>query len=188
MIPGTPMSIGSATKILRDRVTTKAGQLAGATLPTLVVIASLHDGAYLLLRPDEAVNFLTSDWAYTIPVESNGNDTYLSTDLKYSIFFKPDPQFPSKIAPCRQSISAVLLMPISGDRLNVTGVLHPEPIYPFSINFLKNVPFARVQKWPIENGEIFTEWVISDPYASVFHHLNHIKRNITNLDIEKNST
>ncbi|MFN7944416.1 MAG: hypothetical protein U0Z53_03615 [Blastocatellia bacterium] len=175
MISGQLMAISSPTKMLRQRVTDKAGQLAGNDIPTVLAITSLHDGAYILLSPNEAVSFLISDWAFAIPMSNSNEDTYLSTDLKHSIFFKRDLNDPSKVAPCRQSISAVLLIPVSGDRLNVTGILHPEPIHPFSIHALKKVPFVRVQNWPIAEGIIFTEWVISDPYASVFHHFTHIK-------------
>jgi hypothetical protein len=174
MIPGQMMAYSSATRILRQRVSDKAPQLSGYDKPTVLAIVSLHEGAYMLFSPDEAVKFLISDWAFTIPMGRNNDETYLSTDLRQSIFFRRSANDPSRIEPCRQSVSAVLLIPVSGDRLNVTGVLHPEPARPFSIHALKKVPFVRVKEWPVNGGEVFTEWIIFAPYASSFDHHVHI--------------
>lgn len=168
MHPGQPMSLGSPTRILWQRVNDKARQLSGYEMPRVLAITSLHDGAFLFLNPEEATNFLISDCALTLPIGGSSDNTYYSTDLQKAIFFKIDDNDPLKLVPRRRSVSAVLLIPILGDKVNVTGILHPEPVHPFDIALLPKIPFLRVQHWPIQNGEIFTEWVTFDPYAASF--------------------
>lgn len=168
MHPGQPMWYTLPTRMLWQRVNDKAKQLANYPMPRVLAITSLHDSGYLLLNPEEANNFLLSDWAFTFPLGGGSDDTYLSTDLKKAIFFKLEDGNPPKVVPRRKSVSAVLLVPMSGDRLNVTGVLHPEPTYPLNIHLIPKVPFLRIKDWPIQTGEIFTEWVISEPYAASF--------------------
>lgn len=58
------------------------------------------------------------------------------------------------IVACRKSISAILLLAVYRDRFAVWGILHPEPARPMNIAYLPNVPFVRVSRWPIVDGEI----------------------------------
>ena len=162
------MFLRSPTYMMRNRISNKAEQLLRVGMTSVLVITALHDGGHFLLGPKNAVNFLLSDLAFTTPIGGEKKDFHLSTDLKRAMFFEPDPNDSSRIVPCRQSLSAVLLMPISGDRLNAIGILHPEPTYPLNVDVFPKIPFLRISNWPIKEGRLLTEWVISDPYASAF--------------------
>lgn len=176
MLPGQLMALVSLTTSLRNRVARKTSQLSDYEMPRVLIITSLHDGGYLFLNQDGAKKLLISDWAYSISDQHSNDENCLSTDLKKSIFLKPDGSDQSKIVACRQAISSVLLMPISGDRLNVIGILNPEPSYGLNIQAFPKIPFVRIKNWPVSNGVISTEWVISDPYASVYSLSNEIEK------------
>ena len=55
------------------------------------------------------------------------------------------------------------LIAVYGDHSEVFGVLHPEPAYRLKIDCFSQVPFIRLSRWPITDGRITTEWVISHP-------------------------
>lgn len=156
------------TKMLRQRVSDKADQMSGHGMPQVLAVVSLHNGAPVLLNPEEATTFFVSDFSLTIPIGTGAGEPYHSTDLKNSLFFRFDPNDSSKVVPCRRSVSAVLLIPVSGDRISVTGVLHPEPIHPLPVELIPRVPFLRLSEWPIKNGEMYLEWVVGAPYAASF--------------------
>ncbi len=166
--PGQFSSPRTPTKMLRQRVSDKADQMSGHGMPQVLAVVSLHDGAAVLLNPEEAFTFFVSDFNLMIPIGPGAEEPYHSTDLKNSLFFRFDPKDPSKVVPCRQSVSAVLLIPVSGDRISVTGVLHPEPTHPLPVELIPRVPFLRLNEWPIKNGELYLEWVVGSPHAAGF--------------------
>ena len=84
------------------------------------------------------------------------------TDLESSLFIQPSPDKAAIVA-CLQSISAILLIPVFGNKSEIYGILHPQPAKPLNIRFFPKVPFIRIAKWPITDGHITTEWVIADP-------------------------
>ena len=78
---------------------------------------------------------LTSPPKISIPSTKN------VTGLEDSLFFRFQND---RIVFCRKSISAVLLFYISKCHAQATGLLHPNLVHNFSIEFLPSVPFVEV--------------------------------------------
>jgi hypothetical protein len=156
------------THKLRTKVSDKAPQVSGYTIPRVVVITCEHIGSDLLSGPYGAESLMSSETKIAVPIGDQPPDNIgLVTDLKDSAFFR----FKNgAVEPCRQSVSAVLLVSIFGDKSLIVGVLHPDPQYPFPISLLRSVPFLRLKKWPPENSAIEMEWVIRSPRAAEFYH------------------
>ena len=175
----TAFSFRMITYKLRGIVSSKAAQLSGNNIPTLLIITSEHVGADFLLGPRAAEILLTSDIKIEVPIGKPINKVGLSTDLKNSVFFRFKD---GSLESCRKSISAILLISIFTDKSLICGILHPDPQYVFPIILLPLVPFLRLKKWPPENNNIETEWVIIKPKAEKFYH-----REITFKDEELKS-
>ncbi len=172
-------SFGMITNKLRGKVSCKAAQLSGNDIPRLLIITSEHVGADFLLGPHGAEILLTSDTKIKVPIGKPIGKVDLATDLKDSVFFR----FKNgSLELCRRSISAILLISIFDDKSLIVGILHPDPQYIFPIMLLPSVPFLRLKKWPPENNNIETEWVIRKPKAEKFYH-----REITFKDEELKS-
>ncbi len=160
----------SITKKLHDTVDKKAHQMSGYECPGILVIACTHNLADLLFNTSAAENLLVGDTKISIPIpkylltdrikeDTPIEDTWQNlssrTDLENAIFFRWNDEWEA----CNRSISAVLLFHISGANAFVLGILHPDPIHKFPIQFLPSVPFVRLKKWPPEDGLMFTEWI-----------------------------
>jgi hypothetical protein len=156
------------TERITARTSDKVRQLSKYKRPRVLAIVSSHIGANALLSSTLAAqNVLISDPEISQPI-GGGRATQI-TNLKSSAFLRGDPATGEVIAQ-RQSISAVLLVSVAGDRSSVLGILHPEPRYPLNIDAFPGIPFVKIQRWPIENGEIRTEWVLGQPSARDFKH------------------
>lgn len=167
---GSGGSFGLITHMLRTKASEKAPQLSGYKMPRVLAITCEHIAADILLGPLGAEMFFTSDSKITVPIatgESVDEKIHLTTDLKDSVFFR----FKSGVVePCRQSISAILLVSIFADKSFVVGILHPHPQHVFPISLLPSVPFLRMSNWPPENYVIETDWVIHSPKPAAFYH------------------
>jgi hypothetical protein len=75
------------------------------------------------------------------------------------------------IFPCRQSISAILLITIHPRESRVVGLLHPEPACSFNPNWFSKVPYLKFRQWPIAK-KAETEWILGDAElrAATFEH------------------
>lgn len=67
----------------------------------------------------------------------------------------------SIIAPCRQSIAAILLIAIHLREIQIVGLLHPEAAYAFNPALLPKVPFVQIQG-QCTPTHIATEWIHTD--------------------------
>lgn len=114
------------TPLLKGKASAKATQFGNSPLPRVLVIASSHDGAGLLMDRLGAEFLLLSDPMISAPFGGAPNRATQVTDLRRSVFFRPD-KAGREIIPCRQSISAILLVAISGIQTDVVGILHPQP-------------------------------------------------------------
>jgi len=103
---------------------------------------------------------LLSDPMISAPLGGAPNRATQVTDLRRSVFFRPD-KAGKEIIPCRRSISAILLVAISGIQADVVGLLHPEPAIPFAPSLFPQVPYLRVKNWPIVDSKIEVEWSIT---------------------------
>ncbi len=174
MRPGQMMTLRLPSDQLFNKVTRKAGQSKRHDLPTVLVITSLSEGSRLILNEDQALDILFSNLAVSVPEHADTDQHVFSTDLKRSIFVEQDKDDPSKIISRRQTISAALLIPVEGAGINIFGGLHPDPIHVFDMNYLANIPFVCIKNWPIENGELHTEWANSTLDDNFFDHSTHI--------------
>ena len=160
----------SITKKLYDTADKKAHQMSGYECPGILVIACTHNLADLLFSTSDAENLLVGDTKISVPIpkylltdatkehtpiEDPRQNLSSRTDLENAIFFRWNDEWEA----CNRSISAVLLFHISGANAFVLGILHPEPVHKFPIQFLPSVPFVRLKKWPPEDGLMFTEWI-----------------------------
>ncbi len=157
------------TKLLTRKAIQKAKQLADYPHPTVLAIATAHQAVSFLLDTMSAQWLLNSEPRIRIPVGVANARWTLTTDLDNSVFFKPH-ETENRIIPCRQSISAILLIGIYDTEDRMVGLLHPEPIHKLDIDHFKEVPFIRIAKWPIVEGAIETEWVVSQPQQLTVWH------------------
>lgn len=169
-IPTQDNAVGcfsSITKKLHDVGNQKAHQMSEYACPGILVIACKHNLADLLLSVSAAEDLLVGVKKINIPIAKHlfTNDTKeqnLFDDSLRNISFLENALFlrrNDEWEVCNRSISAVLLFHISGANAFVLGILHPDPVHKFSIEFLPSVPFVRLKKWPPENDKMLTEWV-----------------------------
>jgi len=149
---------GLVTQNIVNKAKAKAPQLGNYPMPRALAIGSSHAAIAALFNGATAKWALVSDPHWKHEIGSNVVDTAEYTDLDKSVFIRPGPG--NTIAPCRQSISAILLLAVHGDKSEVHGIRHPEPAYPLNVEFLPKIPFIRISRWPITDGMIFTEWVV----------------------------
>ncbi len=115
-----------------------------------------------------AESLLVSDQKIVVTINQPNPDSELVTDLRESVFFRFSAN--GTIEPCRQSISAILLVQIFDDECRVVGILNPMPSVEFAISLLPSMPFVRVNPWPIQQNRIFTEWTIHNPGPKRFYY------------------
>ena len=158
------------TPALRTRISSKADQLSGYQFARVLAITTTHQLTFGAFAREGADALLTSDLQFQFPLNEPDPEFASVTNLQNSVFFRPDDK--GQIVPCRQSISAVLLVTINVyDGIScVVGILHPEPLHRFSIENLPEVPFLRVSEWPIKGNEIKCHWEIVTPRPIMFPH------------------
>lgn len=156
------------TRQLFSTVRDKADQLADYPCPRVLAITSTHLASSFLLGTQGAEYLLTSEPRIVYAAGAPGAQLTMTTNLRSSAFFAPVAG--GDIVPCRQSVSVILLIGLFEDQSNVIGLLHPAPARPLSIERFREVPFLRLANWPIVDGDVRTEWVVSSPEAKVFPH------------------
>jgi hypothetical protein len=161
-------SFGQITRKLLDEAVDKARQLANYPDARVLVIATQHSGAHLLMGARGAQELLTGTTAISGRIGDPDADFQMTTHLANSVFFRRTPG--GNIEPARRSISAILLMTITGSGSSVIGLLHPEPVHAFDIGSLELVHFARIREWPIRDGRFRLEWVGPDPSPKLYSH------------------
>ena len=163
-VPENPWESGRAFRVrtydiahrIRTLVSSAVEQLSEYNYPRLLIITCEHSEYPTYLKKSEEVGdgaemFLTSPLALGLP---NLNHV---TCLDDSLFFRFQND---RIVFCRKSISAVLLFYISKYYAQATCLLHPQPVYNFSVDFLPSVPFVEVLVHSIEDSyQIETRWI-----------------------------
>lgn len=157
------------TPLLKGKASAKATQFGNSPLPRVLAIASSHDCAGLLMDRLGAEFLLISDPTIKVRLGDVSGRGSQVTSLRRSVFFKPG-KSGTEIIPCRQSISAILLVAVSGIQADVVGILHPQPNIGFDQSLLPEVPYLRVKDWPIVDGKIEIEWSFSSPDTATFWH------------------
>ncbi len=171
-------SFSMITPNLWSKTRIKAPQLAEHNFPRVLTICLTHVGASVLLGPLAAKWLIMSEPKIGVPVTPEGPSAppRTETNLRQSAFLRLQE---GAIVPVRQSISAILLVSIWEDQLEVVGVLHPAPAVPFEYRTLDEVPFLRME-WPIKEHVISTEWVVGNPIPMQCH---HIKMKMTDTEL-----
>lgn len=133
------------------------------------MIGLSHDKADLLLGKYAGANFLLSDPTISIPIQDQvPKSPTIIRNLRNSVFFRFEPS--GKVVPCRQSISAIMLVAILVHQSQVVGILHPEPSFSFDIRNFPTVPFLRVSNWPITTSTLAAEWIPPNSQFAAFPH------------------
>lgn len=152
------------TPELRLRVKDKLSQLGtGGQLPRILVIASEHPKATLVLDRSAAINLFVSDWKFCVPL-SDPSAVFNFTNLKDAVFFQPENENSLNLTPRYPSVSAILLVSIYVDRIRAVGLVHPEPRVKLPIEVLPEVPLVYLPSWPVTDGKLTPRWTLpSDP-------------------------
>jgi hypothetical protein len=163
------------TRKLRSTAQGKAAQLAGYDLPRVLAITSAHDFAGILMDRGAAEHLMISDPHLRVPLHPTGGASYFGTDLDHAVFCRPsifDASGDPTVAPCCQSISAILLVTILAREVNIVGLLHPAPAQPFNPQLLSRVPYVRFRQWPIMRGKVEIEWILGEEQygSAMFDH------------------
>lgn len=168
-IENTGGAFSLITKKLRDTVSGKVPQVARAGSKARVLAITLsHQKADLLLNKMAAESLFLSDPKIVTPIGEPHTAPKVNRDLRYSVFFRFDET--EKVTPCRQSISAIMLIAILIHQSRVVGILHPEPCFQFDIQNFPTVPFLRATNWPITDSKVVTEWLPANtPFATFSH-------------------
>ena len=162
-LPDDPSSGGHfdmITKPLRTKVSKKVNQMSSYSCPRILVIACQHTHANTVLGISGAEDLLTGETKIEIVPFGNPERDHLVADLENSVFFRWEN---GSVESCRNGISAILLFSISGRSAFIAGILHPDPIHKFPIEFLPSVPFVRLKEWPLADNRIGIEWAIHKP-------------------------
>jgi hypothetical protein len=154
------------TKLMQEAVN-KAGQMSGYSMPRVLVIATEHEGASLLMGAHSAEELLTGTTAFRVRIGDTEASPDVITTLKNSVFFR---EKNGSIEPARQSISAILLMQIREDGASVIGVMHPAAAIPLDPYTFERVHFVRLRHWPIKD-RFGIEWVGPPPSPTSFPHV-----------------
>jgi hypothetical protein len=161
--PGETRFFASLTHKLRKTAGDKTPQLSGYPVARLMAVGSFHSASEVLFSNLQVEWLLMSQPKIVVRPYDSGAPPHQETDLANSVFFRSDAATQT-VVPCRQSISAILLVSMGARECLLRGVLHPEPRQVFDYRLLPDIPFLRVANWPLSWGsQIQTEWVIADP-------------------------
>jgi hypothetical protein len=129
--------------LLREAVN-KATQLAGYSMARVLIIATQHQQAGLVMGAHAAEELLLGTRAFLVPIGDSDAQADVLATLRNSVFFRLSKDA-STVEPARQSISAILLMTISGEDAAMIGLLHPEPTMRFDPATFEHVHFCKVR-------------------------------------------
>jgi hypothetical protein len=165
------------TDKLKAKAKSKATQLAGHGLPTVLAIASDYVFASLLMDNLAAKYLMTSAPQINVPI--GGGPHYMSTNLKDAVFERAtgllDASGKPIIKPALRSIGAILLIAVDYREMRIVGLLHPDAANPFNPQWLPMIPFVKFAG-VFSHSNINTEWIQSDNSSRVASFLHrHIR-------------
>jgi len=96
------------------------------------------------------------------------NEEEMSTDLASSLFLHLEDN--GEITERNQSISAVLLVSITGDRIYFCGALNPAATHRFKSESLWMIRFVYLKDWPIEGRSLRCEWTMGSLRSYAVEH------------------
>ena len=162
-------AIGLLTPNFWHKASKKCEQLKRHPMPRVLSIVSSHIGASVLINSATALWAFTSGEFFIHEIGKDKADNTRYADLENSLFLEQTSD--GKIVSRRKEISAILLIAVDGAASTVFGILHPEPEYPFNIEFMPNVPFLHVANWPVPDNHLRFLWAVAQPSGlNVRHH------------------
>lgn len=168
-------SFALITEKLKAKAQSKAPQLAGHGMPTVLAITSDHAFARLLMDELAAEYLTTSAPHFNVP--TRGGPSYPTHDFKDSVFQRNTglvwPSGSPIAKPALRSIGAILLIAIDQCEMRIVGLLHPDAANPFHPEWLAMIPFVRFTGLVTFDNEL-TEWlqVIDNRREATFPHLH----------------
>lgn len=123
---------------IRRKASGKVSQMSGYNCSRILMIACEHPEHHYYLNKR---NPLGPQALLTGPPKLSVLGGKNVSCLKDSLFLEFEND---RIAFCREEISAVLLFYISKYHAQTIGLLHPQPMYKFSVDLLPSVPFVEV--------------------------------------------
>jgi hypothetical protein len=159
---------GQAFSLITDKLCSaaqsKASQLGGRGMPGVLVIASSHNFASLLMDRGAAEYLMTSTPHFSVPIGSSGNEGRWATDLRNAVFCQAaailDASSNQRFVTRYRSIAAILLVTIGARETEIIGLLHPDAAHPFDPQLFPAVPYVRFVEWPLTSSNISTEWIL----------------------------
>jgi hypothetical protein len=154
------------TTLMREAVN-KATQMANYPMARVLVLASSHPDASLLMSARAAEELLTGTTVISMRLGDVTAKPELVAKLQNSVFFRMGAR--GDVEPARQSISAILLMNITESGASLLGPLHPAPAHAFDTGTFDTVHFVRLREWPITD-RFGIEWVGPVPAPTFVPH------------------
>jgi hypothetical protein len=163
------------TEKLRSVAQSKAAQLGDRGMPGVLVIASSHGFAGLLMDRRAAEYLMTSAPHISVPIGSSVKSARWQTDLRNAVFCQPsilDASGGQMFVPRYRSVSAILLVSIGFREVEVVGLLHPDAVHRFDPQLFPAVPYVQFAQWPLTSTNISTEWILGDAEhdGAIFRH------------------
>lgn len=162
---GLPNEIGPsgpydmiANRKIHQRASEKANQIKRYKCPAVLILTSMHAYAPAVLNTESASQLLRGEKIIEISHNYLGKTSSIKdvSNQTDSTFFRWKN---GRMESCRRSISAVLLLIISGANVDVIGIVHPDPYYEFPMKLLPSVPFGRLTDWSSDQDRIHIEWI-----------------------------
>jgi hypothetical protein len=158
------------TRGLLNEAINKADQLANYPMARVLVIATEHPDASLLMGAHSATELLAGTTAISVRVGDIAvGETQIVATLRNSVFFRLT-QDGTQVEPARQSISAILLVTIGRGGASMIGLLHPAAAHAFDHTCLPKVHFVRLTDWPITDNKLRMEWMGPAPDPTSIYH------------------
>lgn len=134
------------TEKLKAKAQSKASQLAGHGVPTVLAITSDHAFASLLMDKLAAEYLMTSAPQINVPIGGCA-PSYITNDFKDSVFNRNTGLVWASgapiVKPALRSIGAILLITVDHREIRIVGLLHPDAANPFNPEWLPKVPFVK---------------------------------------------
>jgi hypothetical protein len=153
------------TEKLKAKAQSKAAQLAGHGMPTVLAITSDHAFASTLMDKLAAEYLMTSAPQINVPI--GGGPSHMSTNLKDPVFQRYtgllDASEVPIIKPALQSIGAILLIALHHHEMRIVGLLNQKAANPFNPQSLPMIPFVKFAGL-FSHTNIATEWIQADKW------------------------
>jgi len=162
------------TEKLKDKARSKASQLGGRGVPTVLAITSDHAFASLLMDKLAAEYLMTSAPQLNVPIGGRA-PSYITHDFKDSVFQRNTGLVWASgapiVKPALRSIGAILLVGVDHRNMRIVGLLHPDAANPFNPEWLPMIPFVRFTGLVTFTSDC-TEWlqVVEGDRVATFPH------------------